>query len=203
MQVDPAALEPLDAYRLLISCVVPRPIAWVSTIAPDGTRNAAPFSFFQVLTTKPPMLMIAVGPRGDGRHKDTRQNIETTGEFVVNVVSEPSAQRMVDTSAGFEPEVSEFEEIGLEETPSKVVKPPRIAECKVAMECALNQVIEVGEGGGAMILGKIVWFHVADEVLADDGKTVDPRKLAPLGRMGANNYAPLREVLEVTPTRRT
>jgi len=202
MQIDPGTLEPRDAYGLVISCVVPRPIAWVSTRAADGALNAAPYSFFQALTTRPPLVMISGGHRRDGRRKDTRANIEETGEFVVNVVGEDSAQRMVDCSAAFEPEVSEFDEVGLEPAPSVKVAAPRIAECKVAMECRLDRVIEVGHGGGAMVLGEIVWFHVADDVLNDDGKTVDPTKLKPVGRLGGKLYAPLRETVALEPKRK-
>jgi len=162
LELDPSDWDMQDNYFLLTGLVVPRPIAWVSTLAPDGTRNAAPYSYFQAVTTKPPMVMIAGGLRRDGRRKDTRAHIEATGEYVVNIVSEPSAQRMVDCSIAFEPDVSEFDEIGLEAAPSKIVKAPRIAECKVSLECKLDRVLEVGHGGGTMILGEVVWFHVAD-----------------------------------------
>jgi flavin reductase (DIM6/NTAB) family NADH-FMN oxidoreductase RutF len=195
MQIDPAGLDKADVYRLMISCIVPRPIAWVSTVAPDGTLNAAPFSYFQALSSQPPTIMISVGRRRDGRPKDTRRNIEATGEFVVNVVGEDSGARMVMTSVGYEPDESEFEKVGLEPVPSVKVKPPRIAECAVALECRLDRVFEIGPSGIA--LGEIVLFHVRDDLLTD-GKTVDPNKLRPLGRLGGSCYAPLREVLEIT-----
>lgn len=196
MQIDPAGLEKAQLYHLMISCVVPRPIAWVSTIAPDGTPNAAPFSYFQALCSQPPTIMISVGTRRDGRAKDTRANIEATREFVVNVVSEDSGARMAMTSVSYEPGESEFEHVGLEAAPSVMVRPPRIAECAVALECRLDRVLEIGASG--ILIAEVVLFHVRDDVLTERN-TVDPDKLRPLGRLGGSNYAPLREVLEITP----
>ena len=195
MQIDPAALEGPDLYRLMISVVVPRPIAWVSTLGPGGVANAAPFSYFQALSSRPPMVMIAVGPRRGGAPKDTRANIEATGEFVVNVVSESSGPRMVRCSVDHPPETSEFDVVGLEKAPSVRVKPPRIAESAVSLECRLDRVLDVGTSG--VCIGEVLLFHVADAVAAPDG-TVDPWKLRPLGRLGGSNYAPLREVVEIS-----
>ena len=195
MLIDPANLDPKDLYRLMITCVVPRPIAWVSTTSKAGVHNAAPFSYFQALSSAPPSLMISVGQRRDGRPKDTLKNISETGEFVVNVVGEESAERMVASSFAFETDVSEFDEVGLEAAASEKVRAPRIAEAAVAMECRLDRVIEIGRSG--ICIGEIVAFHVRDDVLGADEKTVDPWKLKPLGRLGGGNYAPLREVTEI------
>jgi flavin reductase (DIM6/NTAB) family NADH-FMN oxidoreductase RutF len=180
----------------MISVVVPRPIAWVSTVAPDGTTNAAPFSYFQALSSVPPVVMIAVGRKREGVAKDTRTNIEATREFVVNVVSEESAARMVKTSVAYDHGVSEFDEVGLGAAPSVRVRPPRIAECAVALECRLDRVIEVGTTG--VLVGEVVLFHLRDDVVGAGG-TVDPVKLRPLGRLGGTGYMPLREVWDVTP----
>lgn len=193
--VDPAGLDPVQLYRLMISVVVPRPIAWVSTVSEDGVRNAAPFSYFQALSSRPPMVMIAVGKRRGGAFKDTRANIEATGEFVVNIVSEPSGAAMVKTSVGYEPDEDEFERVGLEAAPSERVAPPRIAASAVSLECKLDRVLEVGTSG--VCIGEVLLFHVRDDVLSEDG-TVDPVRLRPLGRLGGSNYAPLREVTEIT-----
>jgi len=195
MLIDPAGMAGPDLYRLMISAIVPRPIAWTSTLSPEGVPNAAPFSYFQALSSRPPTVMISVGRRRDGTPKDTRRNIEATGEFVVNIVSEASAGRMVMTSVDFPPETSEFEEVGLSPAPSTKVRPPRIAESAVALECRLDRVIDVGPSG--ICLGEVVAFHVRDDVLAADGKTVDPWKLKPLGRLGGSLYAPLREVWSI------
>jgi flavin reductase (DIM6/NTAB) family NADH-FMN oxidoreductase RutF/uncharacterized damage-inducible protein DinB len=194
MRIDPADLKGPDAYRLMISVIVPRPIAWVSTVSAGGVLNAAPFSYFQALSSRPPMIMIAVGQRRGGTLKDTRSNIEATGEFVVNVVSEDSAAAMVKCSVDHPPEVSEFDTAGLTPAPSVKVTPPRIAESAVAMECRLDRVLEIGSSG--VCIGEVVLFHVSDDVANEDG-TVDPVRLRPLGRMGGSSYAPLREVLEI------
>lgn len=196
MLIDPADLKGPDAYRLMISVIVPRPIAWISTTDADGVLNAAPFSYFQALSSRPPMIMIAVGQRRGGTLKDTRANIEATGEFVVNVVSEDAAAAMVKCSVDHPPEVSEFDTAGLTPAPSVKVKPPRIAESKVAMECRLDRVLEIGSSG--VCIGEVVLFHVSDDVANEDG-TVDPVRLRPLGRMGGSSYAPLREVLDIAP----
>ncbi len=187
MLIDPTKLDPADAYRLMISVIVPRPIAWVSTQSADGVLNAAPFSYFQALGSNPPMLMVAIGNRRSGEPKDTRLNIEATGEFVVNIVGGENGQAMVDTSIGHPYGVSEFEEVGLTPVPSEIVKPPRIGESRVAMECKLDRVLEIA--GSGVCIGKIVMFHIADDVVDADG-LVDPEKLKPLGRIGGKQYVP-------------
>jgi len=195
MLLEPEGLDAMALYRLMISIVVPRPIAWTSTISADGVLNAAPFSYFQALSSKPPVVMISVGQRKGGRAKDTRTNIEATREFVVNLVSETSGVRMVRTSVDYPPEVSEFAEAGLTPVPSSRVKAPRIGESAVSLECKLNRVLDVGKSG--VCIGEVVAIHVRDDVLAADG-TVDPWKLRPLARLGGASYAPLREVVEIT-----
>ena len=194
MWIAAADLDAKHAYFLMTSVVVPRPIAWVSTMSSGGVLNAAPFSYFQALSSAPPMLMISVGRRPDGAPKDTRANIEATGEFVVNVVSEASASRMVRTAGAFDAEVSEFDAVGIEPAPSRMVKPPRIAESLVSMECRLDRVIEIGRSG--VIFGEILCFHLDDKVVTAD-RTADARHLLPLGRLGGRQYSPLREVVEI------
>jgi len=196
MRIDPSTLDARAAYRLMISVVVPRPVAWVSTRGLDGSVNAAPFSYFQALSSRPPVVMISVGNRRDGTPKDTRRNIDETGEFVVGVVAEESAERMVRTSVDHPYGVSEFETAGLTALPSELVRPPRIAECAVSMECRLERALEVGRS--RVFLGEVLLFHLRDDVLLGDG-TADPARLRPLGRLGGACYAPLREVLSVTP----
>lgn len=195
MLVEPDGLDAKALYRLMISIVVPRPIAWTSTISAAGVLNAAPFSYFQALSSKPPMVMISVGRRRGGEAKDTRSNIEATREFVVNLVSEGTGVRMVRTSVDYPPEVSEFAEAGLTPVPSTKVRPPRIGESAVSLECRLDRVLDVGASG--VCIGEVLAFHIRDDVLAADG-TVDPWKLRPLARLGGASYAPLREVVEIT-----
>jgi flavin reductase (DIM6/NTAB) family NADH-FMN oxidoreductase RutF len=194
MQIDPTNLEPRDIYRLMISVIVPRPIAWVSTQSPDGVLNAAPFSYFQALGGNPPMVMIAVGNRRTGEPKDTRRNIEATGEFVVNLVGEQNGPAMVRSSVDHPYGVSEFEQAGLTAVASEMVAPPRIGESRVAMECKLDRVLELA--GSGVILGRIVLFHLDDELLDANGH-VDPLKLRPLGRLGGQNYASIGELLQI------
>ncbi|MDH3593079.1 MAG: flavin reductase family protein, partial [Planctomycetota bacterium] len=137
------------------------------------------------------------GDRRGGAAKDTRSNLEATGEFVVNVVGEKSGWRMVKTSVDHPPEISEFEEVGLEAVPSERVRPPRIAECAVSLECKVDRVLTVGTS--TVFIGEVVLFHVRDDVLGED-RTVDPAKLRPLGRLGGSCYTPLRDVVSITPT---
>ncbi|MHC4550066.1 MAG: DinB family protein [Planctomycetota bacterium] len=194
MLIDPGDLDARQLYRLMTSVVVPRPIAWTSTVSADGVLNAAPFSYFQALSSRPPMVMLAIGRRR-GVPKDTRANIEATREFVINIVSEELGPRMVMTSIEHPPEISEFEEVGLTPMPSERVAPPRIAESAVSLECRLDRLLEVGTSG--ICIGEVVLFHLRDDVLGED-RTADPLKLRPLGRLGGTAYAPLREVVEIT-----
>lgn len=195
MIIDPADTPASDIYRVMIRCIVPRPIAWVSTVSPDGVANLAPFSFFTGVTTIPPTVCFAPGRRpGSGERKDTLHNVEKTGEFVVNMVSDELAERMNTTAIDFPPGVDEFSEAGVTPARSTIVEPPRVAESPVNFECRLYDIVHVGEdgpGGGALVIGEIVMIHVAERVLAD-GK-VDPALLRPLGRLGGLEYTKLGE----------
>lgn len=197
MQIDPATLDKRATYRLMISCIVPRPIAWVSTQSPDGVLNAAPFSYFQALGGQPPMIMIAIGNRRTGEPKDTRRNIEATGEFVVNILGEAAAPQMVRSSVDHPYGVSEFDEVGITAVASERVAPPRIGECGVALECKLDRVLQLG--GSGVVIGEVVLFHIDDDLLDADG-LVDPVRLNPMGRLGGNNYAPVREIIAMDQT---
>src|SRR5262249_40067422 len=139
LEIDPAQLDRRAAYKLMISLIVPRPIAWVSTVSPEGAHNLAPFSYFNGISSHPPIVMIAVGAR-HGERKDTWRNIQQTGEFVVNVVVPELVDAMVLSSGEFPPEVDEFKEAGVSPLPSKRIKPPRIAESPVSLECALERI---------------------------------------------------------------
>lgn len=189
IEIDPEQLDRRAAYKLMISLIVPRPIAWVSTMAPSGAHNLAPFSFFNGISSHPPILMIAVGAR-KGERKDTWRNIEQTGEFVVNVVVPEVVDAMVLSSGEYPPEVDEFKEAGVTPVPSSRVKPPRIAESPVSMECRLERIVEVA--GSALILGRVVLYHVREDLL--DGGAVDPEKLKPVARLGGDFYSHLGSV---------
>jgi flavin reductase (DIM6/NTAB) family NADH-FMN oxidoreductase RutF len=193
MRIDPASTRARDVYRVMIRCIVPRPIAWVSTRSADGVHNLAPFSFFTGVTSKPPSVLFCPGRRSDGGgRKDTLANVEATGEFVVNVVTESLAERMIDTAADFAAGVDEFEIAGLTPAPCEVVGAPRVAESPVSFECRRLDVFHVGPdgaGGGAIVVGEIVMIHIDDAVLADG--RVDAGLLRPLARLGGLEYAGL------------
>lgn len=189
MIIDPAERTPRDIYRLMVGAIVPRPIAFVSTISADGILNLAPFSFFTGVSANPPVICFAPMIRGsDGHRKDTLNNIEVTREFVVNVVSEDFALQMNACSEEFPPDVDEFAASGLTPAPSEVVKPPRVEESRINLECRLIQVVHVSPKplGGSLVIGEVVLFHIADQ-LFDDFK-IDPGKLRPIGRMGGPTY---------------
>jgi flavin reductase (DIM6/NTAB) family NADH-FMN oxidoreductase RutF len=197
--INPAAMPPRDAYRLLTSVVVPRPIAWVASLGADGTRNLAPFSFFNAVGNTPLTIMVSVGSRGGGP-KDTLRNARETGEFVVNIVDEPIARQMNLTSGEYDYGVDEFERSGLTPAPSLAVRPPRVAEAAVALEARLSQVVPVAGTGYTMILGHVVYFHLRDGLLRPNG-LVDAELLRPLARLGGDEYATIGGVFELTRPR--
>lgn len=180
--LDPAALPPEQLFRLLTGSVVPRPIAWTSTVSTEGVLNLAPFSFFTVVSTVPPMLALTVEAAAGGGPKDTLRNIEQTREFVVNSVSAEVADQMYESSLDHAPQVSEFREAGVTPVPSTTVRPPRVAESKISMECALHGVLR--PGSDALVIGTVVAFHVADGLLSASGH-VDLHRLRPLGRVAS------------------
>lgn len=181
-------------YQLLVSCVVPRPIAFVTTLSPTGVVNLAPFSFFNGVGANPPAVMFSPCNRKDGSPKDTVVNLRHLGEFVVNVVPHAVRSEMNASSWEFPPELSEVEACGFTPLPSTHVRPPRIAESPVHMECRLVQIVEVGKGPLAanVCIGEVLCFHVADGYLTGDG-IVDIEKLDPIGRLGADLYTRTRD----------
>lgn len=192
MILDPQQLSPGRMYQWMISLIVPRPIAFVSSRAASGALNLAPFSYFMPITNRPPLLGISI-QRRQGASKDTLRNIRETGEFVVNVVDEPLAERMVHTSGDWPAEVNEFELVGLTPAPAERVVVPRVAECPACFECRLHREIEFGDA--ALVVGEILLGHVADDRL-EDGR-VDARRLAAVGRLGGDGYSVVRDVLRI------
>jgi flavin reductase (DIM6/NTAB) family NADH-FMN oxidoreductase RutF len=177
-----------NIYKLLVSTVVPRPIAWVTTQDVDGTVNAAPFSFFNAVSGNPPVVVFGIGGRGPGDVKDTGGNIRRTGQFVVNLVSNALAEQMNITAIDFGKEINELREAGLTTAPSSKVKPPRIAESPVSFECERLVIVEVGVDR-AVILGKVVAIHVRDEFVLDPAKCyIDTPKLELIGRMHGRGW---------------
>ncbi len=195
---DTASLSPADNYKLLSGSIVPRPIAWVSTVDADGARNLAPYSFFTAVCANPPMVCFCPGVREakDGLRatKDTLENIRATGEFVVNIVSEPLAEAMNGTAAQLPADGDEFTLAGLTALPGELVRAPRVAEARVQMECRLREIVGVSTlpMGGSLVLGEVLRFHIADEVL-EPGLHIAPDKLQAVGRMAGADYVRTRD----------
>jgi flavin reductase (DIM6/NTAB) family NADH-FMN oxidoreductase RutF len=184
--VDPATLSRRDAYRWLIACLIPRPVAWVSTLSSAGIPNLAPFSFFGGVTSDPPTVMVSVGRRRGGVRKDTASNLLATGEAVIHVPDRPRAAAMVATSAEVAPDVDEFDLAGLDKQPALRVKPWCIAGVPLAFETVLERHLEIGAGPTDLFLLRVVLYHVADEALVDG--LPDPSRLAAVGRLGGDLY---------------
>jgi flavin reductase (DIM6/NTAB) family NADH-FMN oxidoreductase RutF len=191
---DPAQESMLNIYKLMIGAIVPRPIAFVSTVDRRGVLNLAPFSYFTAASADPPVVLFCPAVRGDdsehgiSAHKDTLRNIVNTREFVVNVVSEAIAEQMNATSAQVPADVDEFALVGLTPLASEAVKPPRVAESPIQMECRLRQIVEVSDkpGGGSVVLGEVLRFHVREDLV--ENYRIDADKLAAIGRMGGPTY---------------
>ncbi|MBV9250462.1 MAG: flavin reductase family protein [Acetobacteraceae bacterium] len=198
MLFDFADTKSENIYKLLVATIGPRPVAWVTTQDVDGTLNAAPFSFFNAMSGNPPVVAIGIGGRAPGDVKDTGGNIRRTGEFVVNLVSYRLAQQMNITAIDFPKSVNELSQAGLVTAGSLRVKPPRIAEAPVSIECERLVIVEVGIDR-AVILGKVVAIHVQDEFVLDRERCyIDTPKLDLIGRMhGAGWYARTTNLFEM------
>lgn len=198
MLFDFAEIEPRECYKLLVSTVTPRPIAWVVSQDSSGLMNAAPFSFFNAFSGDPPVIGIGIGSRKPGHPKDSRANIRETGEFVVSLVSQETAAAMNVTAIDFDNGVNEIEQAGLTPLPSVHVKPPRIAESPVSIECKLIQIVELGPNSG-LVLGRVVAMHVRDDAVIDAAKHyIDTPKLDLIGRMhGSGWYARTSDLFEM------
>ncbi len=199
MTIDPTPEIAGNIYKLLTGAVVPRPIAFVSSVNAEGRPNLAAFSFFTVISANPPVVCFCPMVRSSsGTRKDTLNNIEQTKEFVVNIVSEDFAAQMNQTAPEFPPEVNEFEVSGLTPIPSERVRPPRVRESRVQMECRLRQVVHVSDKplGGSLVIGEVVRFHFADELEIENFR-IDPAKLNAIGRMGGPTYARTTDLFDL------
>lgn len=185
MDFDTNELSPKQIYKLMTSIIVPRPIAWISTISKDGIYNLAPFSYFAGVSSDPPLLMVSVGSKEKGIKKDTWQNIHETDQFVVNMVTKELLDKMNISSVAFDREINEFEKAGLTPKKADIVKAPLVAESPVNIECEKFQILEIGNMG--IIFGKVLKIHVKDEILNEKGY-VDTTKLEIVGRLGGANY---------------
>ena len=198
MTIDPKTNSFVEVYQILVGLVTPRPIAWVSTVDEAGRPNLAPFSFFNVFSANPPVVVFSPTLRGDGSKKGTLLNIEATGEFVVHISTDPLVEKMNLTSKNLPEGASEFDLAGLTPIPSERVKPFRIAEAPAALECKLMQIIPLGHGpiAGNLVIGEIVLIHLAP-YLRDSDERIDPRQLRSIGRMGGDFYSRTTDLFEL------
>lgn len=204
MDIDPQTLPPRDRYKLLIGCIVPRPIAWVSTVSPAGVRNLAPFSFFNGVGSNPMTIIICPANNSAGQEKDTLRNCKPrgeggTGQFVICGASEHLAREMAATSADLPPDQSEWELVDLEPTPSAKVAPPRVARSPWAFECETLSVVRTNPGapaGGNVVIGQVVHVHL-DDAIVNDRLHIDPASLRAIGRMGGLGYCTTRQRFEM------
>jgi flavin reductase (DIM6/NTAB) family NADH-FMN oxidoreductase RutF len=196
MLFDFALMPPIERYKLLLATVLPRPIAWITTRDANGSINAAPFSFFNVFGSDPATVGVGIGSRARGQPKDTRANIRTNEEFVVNLVPFSLAEQMRVTSIAFPQGVEEAKEAGLSLTKSEHVAVPRILEAPVSMECVFMQ--EIALGSFSLVLGRILAIHVADQAIIDVGRLyIDATKLDLVGRMEGGWYTRTTERFEM------
>jgi flavin reductase (DIM6/NTAB) family NADH-FMN oxidoreductase RutF len=195
LKINPSTFENFN--RVLTGVVVPRPIAFVSSISADGIANLAPFSFFNAVSYSPPTIVFSAARHAGWKEKDTLANIEATGEFVVNIVSEEIAEAMNSTAAEYPADVDEFEIAGLTALPSDRIKSPRVAESPVSMECRLNQVVEIGEGDNShgLVIAEVVLLHIRDDVI--NGHRIDQQKLKPVGRLAGSMYCSTLDTYEM------
>jgi len=196
MELDPTVIGRSAAYKLLIGCVVPRPIAWVSTLDAAGVRNLAPFSFFMGVCGDPPTVAFSGGPR-DGDRKDTVRNAETSGEFVVNVVDDAHAEAMNASSGEYAPEVDEFVLAGLAAAPGVRVRAPRVATAPISLECRVSQIVRVGRGPHSVVFGEIVYMHIRDALYDATTGRVDVGALRPVGRLAGHMYSRTHDLFEL------
>jgi len=201
MQLDPKTIGTAAMYKLMIGCVVPRPIAWVSSVDAKGVANLAPFSYFMAITHDPPTIAFSSSPRalagGARGKKDTLRNVEATREFVVNVVDDVLAEQMNVTSGDYAPDVDEFVQAGLEVAPSLKVKAPRVAAAPINMECRVVQIIPVGNLPSNLVIGEIVQLHFREDVYDPATGRLDMHRLRPVGRLAGQLYTHVREIFEM------
>jgi flavin reductase (DIM6/NTAB) family NADH-FMN oxidoreductase RutF len=180
MQIDPAVHSEADNYKLLTNLVVPRPIAWITSLAPNGIVNLAPFSFFNAVGSDPLYVVVSVGEHDDGTPKDTARNIDASGEFVVNLVTEDLLQAMNVSAAEFPPGESEVVAAGLHVAPGVKTRAPRLAEAQASLECRVYKSERLGTN--TLYIGQVVMFHVADRLI---GPKFHVNGFAPVGRLGS------------------
>ncbi|MEH7086755.1 flavin reductase family protein [Neobacillus drentensis] len=197
LSIDPAANTERENYKFLIGSIIPRPIAFVTTISKDGILNGAPFSYFNIVTANPPIISLAI-QRPEGRQKDTARNIIEAKEFVVHIVDEQNVEKVNKTAAILPPDQSEIKLANLTPIKSLKISVPGVEEAKIRMECVLEHSVELGglEAPGCdLIIGKVVQFHIDNEIY-EKGR-INPSGLAAVSRLAGNNYAKIGEIFEI------
>lgn len=198
MDIDVSTTGVVDVYHAIVGVVTPRPIAWVTTCDLHGRVNLAPFSFFNAFGANPPIVVFSPTLRRDGTKKDTLLNVEATGEFVVNAAVASLATQLNQSAKELPFGESEVDLVGLHTTPATKIRPPRLTESPVHLECKVRQILPMGTGPIAanLVIGEVVFIHVADSVLDSHGK-VDPHKLQTIARLGGDYYARTTDLFEL------
>jgi flavin reductase (DIM6/NTAB) family NADH-FMN oxidoreductase RutF len=198
MQLDVRTADVVTLQQLLVSMITPRPVAWVTTVDRDGRVNLAPFSFFNVFGSNPPVVVFSPTNRRDSSKKDTLLNLEEVPEFVLNAAVWPLAEAVNATSRELPRGVNEADEVGLDLVPAVKVRPPRVRQSPIHLEGKVRQIIPVGQGpaSGNLVLGELLYFHIDDAVLDEQGR-VDPRKLQTIARLGADWFCRTTDLFEL------
>ncbi|WML53250.1 flavin reductase family protein [Neobacillus sp. PS3-12] len=197
LSIDPASISERDNYKFLIGSIIPRPIAFVTTKSKEGVINGAPFSYFNIVSSNPPMISLSI-QRASGKRKDTARNIIESKEFVVHIVDEQNVKKINKTAASLPPNQSEIDLASLTTVESVKIAVPGVKEAKIRMECLLEHSLELDgldTPGCDLIIGKIVQFHIESDIY-ENGR-IDPRGLAAVSRLAGNNYAKIGEIFEI------
>ncbi|MBS4210610.1 flavin reductase family protein [Bacillus sp. FJAT-50079] len=197
LSIDPKTNSERENYKLLIGSIVPRPIAFVTTLTEDGIINGAPFSYFNIVSSNPPMISLSI-QRSGGKQKDTARNIVQKKEFVVHIVDEQNVEKINETAASLPPNESEVERAQLTQVESTKIAVPGVKEAKIRMECVLEQSLELGDKdtpGCDLIIGKVIQFHVDNDIY-ENGR-IDAKQLAAVSRLAGANYAKIGEIFEI------
>ena len=195
--IDPTSISERENYKFLIGSIIPRPIAFVTTLSEEGVLNGAPFSYFNIVSSNPPMISLSI-QRTEGRQKDTARNIASLKEFVVHMVDEQNVEKINKTAASLPPNQSEIELAGLTSIESVKVSVPGVKEAKVRLECVLEQSLELGgvnSPGCDFIIGRVVQYHIEDDIYSKG--RIDPRGLAAVSRLAGANYAKIGDLFEI------
>ncbi|MCM3585164.1 flavin reductase family protein [Mesobacillus maritimus] len=191
--IDPSVQTERENYKLLTGSIIPRPIAFVTSVSKAGVVNGAPFSYFNIVSANPPMISLSI-QRTNGQQKDTARNITDMKEFVVHIVDEKNVNMVNETAASLPPDQSEVEMANFSTIPSKKVSVPGVEEAKVRMECVLEHALEIGNGTD-FIIGRIVQFHIEEDIY-NQGR-IDAKGLAAVSRLAGNDYAKIGEVFTI------